>query len=502
MARNSAAEATAEMLAFYADKPIEFIEDVLKRKLRPWQREAILAFVRRRRVSVRSAHGCGKTFCIAFLILWLIVTHQEVVVVCTAPTFKQLKNVVFRTLDNVRKHSPIASLIDMQTTKAAFGSSFAIGVTARDPEGAAGYHPDEDFGGLIVLIVDEASGVEEAFFDTFRGALTSPDAYVWYSGNPTRLQGRFYETFTKSKEFWHTIKVSAYDIPEIAEKTTWIQEMANDYGEDSDVFRVRVLGEFPTTDGDCLVPLPWLEDAKLVSKTPHQKLMGATDGYVIGVDVAWSGPDSSFVTVRRGNFFLAEYFAQFHGMGTTELAGYVTQLYETLLAMSPQSPNSGSVIRPVACVDIIGIGAGVYSTLHENKINARKVDVRELAPDYAKPKCHRLRDYLYWQLREMFNPENDIDPVILVPEGKPDKEKLADRFISECAAMTYSWRVDGRLIVEDKDHYKARNDKRSPDAIDSGAMTFQRENRVPRRKVVDIFERSRRRQQAAEGWFR
>lgn len=496
----------AEALLSYADDPVGFAEDILKFK--PWgrQREAAEAFIRTGRVSIRSGHGVGKSALLAWLILWMLVTRPKVEGCVTAPTFRQLTNVVFRRIKDILDASLIKDMVEWKKTSVRFGSNVIVAATARKGEGLAGLHADPEIGSIIIVI-EEASGVPDDFFESLEGALSTGKAYLLMVGNPTQRQGKFYLSHTTERDDWYTMRISAEECPFV--NKDWIAGRKKAWGEDSDQYRVRVLGDFPSVDGQSLVPLSWLEDAKLVSATPHTKLCGETDGYVIGVDPARQGADRTFVTVRRGRFFLAEFFASFKGLRTTEVAGYCESLYNTLTKLSPHNPNTGQLIKPVICVDAVGIGAGVYDTLKDAGVNVREVQAGVLAPD-TLPSCHRLRDWLYWQLRELFDPENELDPVILIPGKKAvgsdvlipvaEKLKLADAFISEASSLLFRYLPGDKIQIESKDDFKKRNQGRSPDAADGACLTFMRDNRVPRKKVVNIFDRARRRKQAVKGW--
>lgn len=503
--RKEKAAILAESLMVYADDPVGFTEDFLNRK--PWerQRELMTALIRTGRVSMRSGHGAGKTDSIAYLLLWAVCCRPGVEGCVTAPTFRQLTNVVFRRVEEILRDAPLLKdLVVVKKTSVEFGGNLIQAATARKGEGLQGIHARPGIG-TVLIIVEEASGVPDSFFNSLEGALSTGKALILLVGNPTQRQGKFFDSHNAERADWYTMRVSAEESPLV--ERDWLESRKRLWGEDSDQYRVRVLGEFPSVDGFALIPLEWMNDAKLVTDTDHRKLCGPTDGYVIGVDPARQGRDSTFVAVRRGRFILGEYFAEFKGLRTTEVAGYIEHLYNDLKRISPLSPNGGQMIRPIVCVDAVGIGAGVYDTLRDHGVNVRAVQASALAPETSPP-CHRLRDWLYWQLRELFNPENELDPVILIPGRKDkrnevfvpvaDKLKLVERMISEGSGLLFKYLPGDKIQIESKDDYRERNSGRSPDAADAVCLSFMRDNRVPRRKVVDIFERRRRPQ--STGW--
>lgn len=487
------ADDIAEALAFFRDKPVAFCEKVLRFKPHRWQKEAFDGLMKKKRLAVRSCHGVGKSHFVAALVLWVLTTRPEVVIAITAPTFRQVTNVVFRTVEKVLSGAlpDFQALVKWTPTRVEFGKSFALAVTAKDPESMAGFHVGHE--GTMVILADEASGIPSSFLETLQGALTSGESFTVLTGNPTRTSGDFYEAFNSQREAWYAMRVSAYDCPEQVQPQ-WIEDMKSMYGEQSTAYRVRVLGEFPLGNDDSLVPLSWMEGALVQSKADMERIQSATDGYSIGVDPARSGKDSSFVIVRQGSLILGDYFAEFEGMATTELCGYLVNLYEKLLLKSPLHPNTAQPIRPVVSVDAIGIGAGVVDNLKEQGINVREVQYSETAPP-SSPKCLKMRDWLFWQIRDLFDPENSQDPVILIRNKRSDQAKLVERMIGETSNLTYRFRSSGAVEVESKDDYKKRNNGKSPDAADALAISFAREARVPKARP------KRRRSAMPVGWI-
>jgi hypothetical protein len=76
--------------------------------------------------------------------------------------------------------------------------------------------------------------------------------------------------------------------------------VAAEYGIDSNVYRVRVLGEFPTTDDDTLIPLELVEAARTRDVSLTERLMP-----VWGLDVARYGDCETALVKRQGNTILS-----------------------------------------------------------------------------------------------------------------------------------------------------------------------------------------------------
>jgi phage terminase large subunit len=159
----------------------------------------------------------------------------------------------YRTLPD-----PLKSLISVTSDKvflnAAPNESFAVARTARKekPEAFQGFHSEN-----MLFIVDEASGVDPIIFEVGEGAMSTEGAKTLLTGNPTRTSGYFYDAFTKMKKWWITSTVSCMDSTQAT--TKYVEQMAEKWGKDSNVYAVRVLGEFPKDDEDAVIPRSLVE---------------------------------------------------------------------------------------------------------------------------------------------------------------------------------------------------------------------------------------------------
>ena len=62
-------------------------------------------------------------------------------------------------------------------------------------------------------------------------------------GNPTKITGFFYDSHHKSRELYNAMHIDGRDSSRVDQQ--FIDTIIDMFGEDSDVFRVRVAGEFP-----------------------------------------------------------------------------------------------------------------------------------------------------------------------------------------------------------------------------------------------------------------
>ena len=73
-------------------------------------------------------------------------------------------------------------------------------------------------------------------------------------GNPTRLSGFFHASHTKNRGSYSAIHVDGRQSSRVSQD--FVKTIITMYGENSNVFRVRVAGEFPTQEDDVFISLP------------------------------------------------------------------------------------------------------------------------------------------------------------------------------------------------------------------------------------------------------
>jgi phage terminase large subunit len=224
----------------------------------------------------------------------------------------------------------------------------------------------------------------------------------------------------------------------------FVQQIKATYGEESNAFRVRVLGEFALRDDDVLIPAD-LVDAAM----ERDVVLIESDPIVYGLDVARFGDDRSVLCKRQGNVVLD--FKTWRGLDLMQLVGAVV------------SEARGD--RPAEIVvDSIGLGAGVADRLRElqgevpdlKNTSVRDVNVSESAA--MNPQANRLRDDLWLSARDFLRTR-----ACRLPRD-PDLRQ-------ELVSPTYKFTSTGKIQVEGKDSLKKRGLK-SPDLADSLCLTF------------------------------
>jgi hypothetical protein len=185
----------------YRDDPVAFA--VSEVKVTPWTRQAELlaSIATDYRVAVRSGHKTGKSDGVSLGAVWFPCTRPGARVVVTAPTYRQVRNVLWKAIKRlVARLRPGVVLVanDVPDLGIQFANgSEILGFTADDSEKFAGISGAPD---ALMFIVDEASGVEEPIFEAIEGSAAG-GARVILVGNPTRTSGTFFDAFHDRKEF-------------------------------------------------------------------------------------------------------------------------------------------------------------------------------------------------------------------------------------------------------------------------------------------------------------
>jgi hypothetical protein len=435
----------------YRNDPIGFVRDIIKAEPTPQQLEALEAVRDGTHVSIKSGHGTGKTTFLSWIILWFLYTRHNARVPCTAPTEAQLKDVLWAELsiwhqgmdEFFRKKFVITSdhvyHVDYQK------SWFAVARTARSekPEALQGFH-----GGELLFIIDEATGVAEEVFTVVRGALTEEHNNCVMCSNPTRTQGFFYNSHTLWEgEPWKCLTFSGIDSPRVSDR--YVNEIAVEFGEDSDVFRVRVLGEFPIESDFVLIPKDWVM-AAIDRKISYKKRLGKQQFDAAGVDIARYGDNKTvFVMIRHATVVGILQYSKQNTMYTAER---IIKLAELMNAKNIK-------------VDEIGIGGGVIDRCYDRGVPVTGIDVSKAATD--KEKFVNKRAEYFWHLRERF----EDGSISLAPlKSQLNKQELV-KLIEQICSIRYEYNPTGKILIWSKE--KMRREKiKSPDMADALMLAY------------------------------
>ncbi|MCK4602169.1 MAG: terminase B, partial [Phycisphaerae bacterium] len=298
-----------------------------------------------RSVAAKSGHGTGKTSCFAWLVLWFLTVWAEARVVCTAPTQRQLLDVLWPEIQKWLDRSALKGRLFWYTTRiTAAGHEktwFATARTSNRPENMQGFHAEH-----VLVLIDEASGIPQPTMEAIEGVQTTANCKIAMGGNPTRISGMFYDAFHKMRAFYATLTMSSEKSTNVTDE--YCERLAAKYGRDSNVYRVRVLGQFPRGEPDVLIDLDLVE-AAIVNEVEPEGLVA------IGCDPARYGDAETTIYWRQGYRVYPPIVRQ--GISTSWTTGEIAALVRRIRA---DLKYNGRI--PVM-VDETGIGAGVVDQL-------------------------------------------------------------------------------------------------------------------------------------------
>lgn len=430
----------------FRDDPEFFHREVLGYE--PWEKQLEISRSLRdhRNTAIRSNNGSGKTYHMAREALRFLYAYgPDAVVINTAPTWTQIENQFWRNLRDAYQKALVPLGGKLLKTKLDIDETwFALGIAndEHNMEGFQGWHAKS-----MLVIFDEASGISPKIYEAALGAMAGGHVVRFVLiGNPTQNSGPFCDAF-KDPTF-NKIHISAFDTPNVQAKAqvvpglvTWdfVEEVRRKYGEDSDIYRVRVLGDFPQRASDTLISIDLVERAF----DADRELINQEDD-VAGLDVARFGDDDSALVRRTGNKAKVEWII--NGNNTMELAG-----------------KSAIYLRANPTVSLFiditgGLGAGVFDRLREQPDIADRVFGVNVAG-----KARDDSEHINIRIESWVNVRDWLRDAVL------EKHEA----FYELAQPKYKITSAGKLQLESKDDMKKRG-VASPNVGDALALTLSR----------------------------
>lgn len=391
------------------------------------------------RIAVASGHGIGKSALIGMVINWAMSTHDDCRVVVTANTETQLRT---KTWPEVAKWArlavnahwwsvPAMSMYAPSRDKA--WRADAIAWSENNTEAFAGLHNE---GKRIVVVFDEGSKIADKVWEVAEGALTDSNTeIIWLVfGNPTQATGRFRECFGRFKHLWVTRQIDSRTVE--GTNKEYLGQLVETYGEDSDIVKVRVRGQFPAQSVSQFIPADLVEAAQ---KREAEIDRGAA--LIMGVDVARFGDDASVIRFRCGRDGKTIEPIKWRNRDTHFSAHRIAEAIRTY------TPRA-------VFIDGGGVGGGVIDMLKAWNYSVIEVNFGEAAGD-AKQYANKRAEM--WGLMRDWLKTGALD----------DDQELHDDLVGP----EYGFDKDGRIQLEKKEDMKKRG-LASPDNGDALALTF------------------------------
>jgi phage terminase large subunit len=465
----------------YRDDPVGFAREVLGVTAWTRQSELLEAAALHDRVCTRSGHKVGKSLACVVLALWWVCTRARGRVILTAPTFHQVKDILWRELrawyPKVKGALGGPDLPkDPGTGLDLPGGRQIVGISVSQPENLAGISGPE-----LLFIVDEGSGFPDELFEVIRGN-SAGGSKIIAMGNPTRTVGWFFEAFRVGKSGgtydlrpandngvprhrWRLLHISSEEaaryqaandngVPGLA-TAQWIDEMRDHCGpdhEESAEYLVRVRGDFPSEATDAVIGFRLVREAQ-ERWDPEVPAYGEL---ALGVDVARFGDDETIIQPVRGTF----------SWEPTAVTGDGNEVADEVVRVA-LSLRQKPLERVRVNVDGIGVGASVVDALRRHtevqagRIYVVDVNVGEKAD--AEEDYVNLRSQVWFGLRDWLRDGGALPP--------------DEQLTSELLAPTYTFDSRNRKKVMRKEDIRKLL-KRSPDRADALGLAVYRGRRT------------------------
>ena len=430
--------------------------------------------------AVPACHGPGKTREAARVALWFLLGFPQSKVITSAPTWRQVEKLLWAEIRHCIKSSKydLGLKLPPKAPEAYVDDNwYAIGLSTNEGERIQGFHARH-----ILVIIDEASGVDDEIYDAVEGLLSSGvTVRLLLLSNTTRAEGFFYQLCTTPVAA-NVIKIGVFDTPNFAGikdayfaaatkeerievllsvkelvhdylvNPAWAARLIRHYGEDSQIFRIRALAEFPTEEPDQLFPLWMVERSQHLWEKLVAKHWWAGSGSMMARKQGFGGPIDLGCDIAR------------YGNSESGIAPIANGICAPLLTWTKASaPETAGRIYTFAQrlrahrvrIDDDGVGGPVLDNCVKAGLQGI---VRFLGGQPAKQKRRYLnaRCESYFELQEALQAEE----LALPPDPK---------LLGQLTILRYWLNDDGQLCVTTKEQLREEG-KVSPDRADMVMM--------------------------------
>jgi hypothetical protein len=467
----------------FEDDPVGFIEKGLGETLWTKQKEIVESVRDNKRTAVPACHAPGKSHIAARMIAWWIAVHPvgTAQVVTTATTFRQVKNILWPHIRKLVKKSDIGGEVNQVEWKID-GELVAFGFSPADTDETAvqGIHAPH-----LLVVVDEAGGLSQTLGVALESLMTGGHTRLLLLGNPpTDNEDSWFERACNS-DLYNVIPIGAYDTPNFTGEVSgvcrscppsvadhqvathlvdeeWVQDVINEFGEESAFVEARVHARFPRMSSNRTIPYGWLEGC--IDNEDHIQ-----DNKIrLGVDVAADGGDEFVIAWADG--FIGTVRHRSSGKtnaNPVDVAGMVLEQ----IRLAEQVHKERQIKEPVMVkVDSIGVGWGVTGILkrwRDEQMHSATiigVNVSERAKEAGK--FHNQRAEMWWNMRTLVQPQ--------VADGVVKHSIRLDvdtKTLAQLSGPTYKSDSSGRIVIEAKKDMKRRG-MHSPDRAEAVLLAF------------------------------
>jgi len=470
---------TAEALLMqrYRARPDFFVEHALGHKTWSKQREVLRSVRDHVRTAVRASHGVSKTYTAAEAAVWFLNCVPRSKVITTAPTFMQVAKLLWAEINTIYTTSRIQLEGECLAVeiKTKHPDHFAVGFSTDKPARAEGWHSQS-----IMFILDEGKGIAQWMWDSVRGAMTGGFCrlLVLSTTDGVQVEENFYRIFQgeDADSQWNRIHISAFDSPyvtgekfrsvkipdprrperfevewtepkdvkiQIADQG-YIDAAKLDWGEDSVLYRTKVLGEIVDDAADSIITVAQTNRMFANASAPAFIDAGALQA---GIDVARGGTDDAVFFRSKGLRVTGSKVIPPQRVPDKAKLVFIADEFERFI-------DHDKAYR--VKVDDTGVGGGVTDILQDRGYAVAPVNNggEPSQPD----RYNNVAAEMWYEVGKLVH---EI--------ACPDLPRLAGELTGRKSASLDS---KGRLRVESKDDYKKRSGGKSPDMADAFLLCF------------------------------
>lgn len=399
-----------------------------------------------------SGHGVGKSAFVAWINQFFMATRGRTRGVTTANTQHQLETKTWPELAVWHRLFLFKHWFEWTATSYYFRMSpddqrknymiNAATVSKDNTEAFAGLHNEQ---GTVVIIFDEASGIEPKIWEVAQGATTDGECFFLVFGNPSQATGMFADCFDKHQDLYDCEHIDSRSVS--MTNPSALADIIQLYGADSDEAKIRVYGQFPSQSYNEFISREVVQEAQQRTLVPDPQA-----ALIMAIDVARFGRDESVIGWRQGRDARSRKQLVFNGLNAVKLSEIIIEQY--------------NITKPDAIViEGTGPGAGVIDILRET-YHLRIVEVHPGALANEQKFYYRKRDELWALCRDWLVKEGCIGEDPILAQQLYTIQYTLDRF-------------EQKIKLEAKEAMKDRTGLSSPDRGDTLVLTFA--IKLPRR---------------------
>ena len=436
------------------------------------QREITQALIDHKRVAVPAAFGVGKTFLASRIAAWWLNTHYPSIVVTTAPTGRQVKDLLWAEIKDAYHSSRVPLGGEVLTTDIKIGPKwFATGFATNEEhiDKFTGYHSPN-----LLLIFDQACGIHRQIWQAGEGLLTSANCRWLALSNTTDENSAFADICLEDRRSmhgeWKVIKIKAHDSPNVKAgcnifpgilSADYVEEKRKVWRIGEPLWEVYIEANFVEAGAMTVLHPSMVREILEVNEVEP-----TFDNMILSVDVGDEGADPTVVALACGSRL--GYIDRVLGNDTMQVVKFVVENWEKSIRLTGHQPIAINI-------DKIGVGAGVCSRLMELGYPVIGINVGVKAINDTEYINRRIE--MAWSLRH----QAEARSISWKPLYFTDPDIMS--MLREDMSIRYEPLPSQKIKLEDKIKFRRRM-KRSSDFWDAMMLGFADAGGMP--YITDI----------------